>query len=398
MENSNNIPVSAIKGFCTLPVCWLYLHDIATELVTIHGKGMAHGNISVTATALSDNRFTLCNGGTGTTAESDIWQLAASAMELMLGSPIMNGKGERGMRADTPIPMLPNKDADALNRLLSRCLAFEKEKRPKAIEVAECAKKEMERIAQAQREQKPRQAMTRKDTLEKFERQWPEAIKANITRIIAFLAVATIGCTSLQAQTVEMNGEEMLTTMRDAVLLLRNNDEASWERAQDEFQKHLNSVTLMDELQDRTNDCLPIAGKVKKRGVNRLITELKNGRRVQNSERELLDGSDSRFNYSIFEKCIKQGATSTYTMKGRSGKQVYLVIPYKTDNRYSCKLIMEGERVFEPSLADENGISYFFIESDNGPQENETVTLKISNGEKNGNASFVIINHNYRDK
>lgn len=398
MESKNNIPVSAIKGFCTLPVCWQYLHDIATELVTIHGKGMTHGNINIGTTALCDSRFTLCNAGRGTTAEGDIWQLAASAMELMLGSPIMNGKGERGMRADTPIPLLPNRDADALNSLLCRCLAFEKAQRPKAAEIVGCAKKEMERLATAQREQKPRQAMTRKDTLEKFERQWPEAIKANITRIIAFLAVATIGCTSLQAQTVEMNGEEMLTTMRDAVLLLRNNDEASWERAQDEFQKHLNSFTLMDELQDKANDCLPIAGKVKKRGVNRLITELKNGRRVQNSERELLDGSDSRFNYSIFEKCIKQGATSTYTMKGRSGKQVYIVIPYKTDNRYSCKLIMEGERVFEPSLADENGISYFFIESENGPQGNETVTLKITNDEKNRNESFVIINHNYRDK
>ncbi len=398
MENENNIPVSAIKGFCTLPACWQYLHDIATALEPMHRNGTAHGNINVATATLKNGHFYPGEGTLGAGTESDIWQLAASAMELMLGSPIFNGKGEKAMKADTPIPLLPHQDADRLNSMLCKCLAYDKGMRPTATHIAECAKEEMERLAGKERRQKPIQAMTKRETTDKYERQWPEAIKASLAKTIALLLFVMAGSLSSQAQVLEQRGEETLITLRNAVLLLNNSDKSSWEEAQNEFGRHLNSFTLMDELQDSKNDCVPIASKVKKRGVNRLVTELKNGHRVQNSENELLDGSDSRFNYSIFEKCIKEGATSTYTMKGRSGKQVYLVIPYDSGNKYSCRLILAGNRVYAPSHTDKDGIAYFFIDSDEGPKSNEPVALKISNEEKNKNASFVIINHNYRDR
>ena len=401
MANNNNIYATALKGYCNMAVCWQFMHDVSSSLEAIHSRNKAHGKVSLGEVIIKGRRFELTENSSGTGKEEDIWCLAASAMELMLGSSIFNGKGEKEISANTPIPSLTDPDADRLNTLLTRCLSPIKGERPTASQIKERAAEEIEKVARKQREPRTPKELFGETEVEEIDRKWPDSIFAQVVKSIIIILMFITGVQALNAQTLEEAGEHELQLMRDAVILLRNDNEKSWEKAQNELKKLLNSFTLMDELRDNKNDCKPISSKVKRLGVNVIVSELKNGNRIQFSNRELLNGSNKNFAFSMFEKCIMKNATATYRITGRHGKQVFMIIPYRSGNKYSCTLQFSNEKqlkpVMKPVTKDKNGISYYFIETENGPEPGDTITLTITN-EKNENASFVIMNHNYRDK
>jgi hypothetical protein len=108
-----------------------------------------------------------------------------------------------------------------------------------------------------------------------------------------------------------------------------------------------------------------------------------------------LSGDNPHFEYSLFEKGIKKGATATYTLSGRSGQQCFVIVPYSAGQAYSTELRIGSGTALRPDK-DENGVTYYVISSKAGPKPGENITLKITNKDSRSNASFVVINHNYR--
>ena len=397
MANSNNIYATALRGYCNLTVCWQFLYDISSSLEVIHSHNKAHGKVSLGEVVIKGRHFKLNENNSETAKEEDVWCLAASAMELMLGSSIFNGKGENEINANTPLPSLPDLEADRLNTLLTQCLSPVKKERPTVSQIKDTAAEEIKKAAGKRREPRMKKEFFGKTEAEEIDRRWPDCISVQAIRSIIVILMLLTGVHTLKAQTLEQAGESELRQMRDAVLLLRNENEESWDKAQDELEKLINTFTLMDELRDSKNDCKPISSKVKRLGVNIIVSELKNGNRVQLSNRELLDGSDENFAFSMFEKCINKKATATYKMTGRHGKQVFMIIPYRSGNKYSCSLQFGNREPLKPASIDNNGISYYFIDTEDGPKPGDTITLTITNG-RDENASFVIMNHNHRNK
>ncbi len=397
----DKIYASSLKGFCSIPLCWRYLQEVAAQIETAHANGKAHGSVDLSHVAIEGDRFALVenDGSADADLASDIWSLAASSFELMVGSPIFNGAGESSQNDNTPIPSLPQPEAESLNQLLHRCLAVRKSERPTAVEIKAAATDALAGFSQQERKPRVHAAAHTQEHLDNFDRQWPDRIVAMVRRSLVILAMFFFATFSYAQTQVKLHeGEDVTQDLLNSVLLLRHSDSKSWDKAQDGLEKWLSKFTLMNELQDRENDCLLVGSQVKSFGVNRIVSELKRGRRVQNTGRELLDGADVRFNYSLFEKGVKMGSTSTYTMSGRSGKQVFLVVPYASSQPYSVELVKADGTVIPPYGKDTNGVTYFEVDSSNGPAPGETLTLKITNKDSKQNASFVIINHNYRDR
>lgn len=94
---------------------------------------------------------------------------------------------------------------------------------------------------------------------------------------------------------------------------------------------------------------------------------------------------------------IKKGRTATYKMSGRDGRQVFLIVPQNAKQSYSVELLRQDGTVIPAGGKDARGVTYYIIDTQDGPKPGETLTLKITNGDPDNNASFVIINHNYRD-
>lgn len=395
---ANIIYASSLKGFCSIRVCWQFLYDVSSKLVCLHESHKSHGSVDLNHVEVKGQHFELTDGDNDSTQASDVWALAASAMELILGSPIFNGGGENAQSDSMPIPTLPYPNTDKLNMLLHRCLDSNSECRPSAAEIKNKAQEGLEQCPVQERTPRIHSSLQTHETLNRIDSQWPEKMIANVARLLLLLLLMVhFSLPSFGQVRLDENKELITSKLMKAVLILRQDDLKSWNAAQDEFEKWLSNFTLMNGLQDQKNDCSLVEGQVKFFGVNRMVTELKKKGNVQNSGRELLDGSDARFNYSLYEKGIKKGCTATYTVSGRSGKQVFLIIPFSMNQSYTSELIKNDGTHLASAGRDDNGISYYFVSTQNGPAAGETLTLKISNKDQENNASFVIVNHNYRN-
>lgn len=395
----DNIHASSLKGYCSLPLCWRYLSDVSRQLAALHENGKTHGSVDLKHVTVEGRAFVLTDGGTPKASPaSDMWQLAASAFELMLGTPILNGAGETSQTPRTPLPALPQTGAEPLNDLLHRCLQHNPAERPTAAEIHTLAQEAFEHYGEPKRAPRIHTSAQAQETLEKADRQWPERMMSGAARLTALLLLLLTGILTAPAQIPWKDATQEQTTqkMLDAALMLRRGDVQSWNKAQDELEKCISMITLMDELEDDDNDCPLVSGQMRTFGVNRIVSELKRGNRVQNTGRELLDGADARFSYSIYEKGVKKGKTATYTMSGRDGQQVFLIVPQNPKLPYSVVLSRQDGTVIPVGGKDARGVTYYQISTEDGPRPGETLTLKITNDDKENNASFIIINHNYR--
>jgi hypothetical protein len=249
-------------------------------------------------------------------------------------------------------------------------------------------------------EKKPRQrrlAPTVLDAVDvnEIDRLWPEKIQ-KVRMVVILLVCMFVSAMSLSAQSFLRNySEPQMQNLLNAVLLLRNKTPENIDKSQDILSKQIKEFTLMDELKDSKNDCI-VTGE-NRFCVNVIVNELKRGRRVQASDKEMLSGENPHFQYSLYEKGVKKGATSTYTLHGRSGQQCFVIVPYSTNQSYNTELRIGAGAALRPDK-DENGITYYVIDAKSGPKPGENIILKISNRNGRTDASFVVINHNYRNE
>jgi hypothetical protein len=385
-----------LKGYCPLNVCWQYIHDVATQLSEL-GTNAPQPIISLDNVEIQEGKFTLSSKPSTTDMAANVWLLAATSIELINGSPIFNGKGEKSQNAASPIPQLPQEEAKTLNLLLHSCLNYDKTKRPNFAEIADIAAKELDKCSTHQRQSRVSLCAVDRQKQNEIDSQWPEAMIVNIRKVITVI-IFTISLFNINAQNfLKEHNEVEMQTLVDNILLLRNNNEKSWDAAQDNFRSHINDITLMTKLIDRNNDCI-LSGR-KRFFVNIIINELKRNGRVQFSSKEFLDGQENHVPYSIIEKGIKNGATATYTIKNRSGQQCFAIIPFSAGQKYSPELRIGNGTLIEPSYKDVNGITYYFFDSGKASNDgNNAISLKISNKDKVNNAVFVIVNHNPKNR
>ena len=98
-------------------------------------------------------------------------------------------------------------------------------------------------------------------------------------------------------------------------------------------------ITLMDEVQ-LSGDKEEKANEVKGSGGNRfkLNQVISNVYKKQNHQLEskniMLNGNEKDIHYSIIEKSVKRGGKVTYELKGRSGEQDFVFIPFNPKTKY----------------------------------------------------------------
>ena len=98
-------------------------------------------------------------------------------------------------------------------------------------------------------------------------------------------------------------------------------------------------ITLMDEVQ-LSGDKEEKANEVKGSKGNRfkLNQVISNVYKKQNHQLEskgnMLNGNEKDIHYSIIEKSVKRGGKVTYELKGRSGEQDFVFVPFNPKTKY----------------------------------------------------------------
>lgn len=203
-----------------------------------------------------------------------------------------------------------------------------------------------------------------------------------MNRIIISISILLLAF-SVSAQDAELN------RLTDIVKSLQSGGEKAYNAAVQKLAADKN-WTPMDEIGfDRNIEC-KASERVPGFKLNSVLTNAENKERYQTTTGNHINGADSRFNYSLFEKTLKPGKTAVFSLPERWGEQTIIILPY------------QGEKA-KISVAASSGTNNFTVTSiGNGAVKitgkaikGQTLTLKVSNGSED-NISYVILNHNSR--
>lgn len=204
-------------------------------------------------------------------------------------------------------------------------------------------------------------------------------------KIVLFVSV--LCCTVLlHAQEVKMDKE--LSALVDAIKILRNPSESNYNKAtkllkSDEKWTPMNETGKVKATECKASENIPTFK------LNRILTCVMKEQKRVSTTGTMLNGEDSRYNYSLYERSLKKGKSATYKLKKRYGKQTFVLVPY-VKMKGSLSVFVDGKKPMMTEQEDGTLICSF----DSSGKE---ISLNVTN--KSGVAlSFVLLNHNSRKK
>lgn len=206
--------------------------------------------------------------------------------------------------------------------------------------------------------------------------------KQNMNRSIITLFIL-LGALSVSAQDAELN------KLTDIVKSLQSGGEKAYKAAVEKLATDKN-WTPMDEIGfDRNIEC-KASERVPGFKLNSVLTNAENKERYQTTTGNHINGADSRFNYSLFEKTLRPGKTAVFSLPERWGQQTIIILPYQGEQARISAEASSGTSTFTVSPIG-NGA----IKLTGNAIKGQPLSLKVSNGSE-GNISYVILNHNSR--
>lgn len=200
----------------------------------------------------------------------------------------------------------------------------------------------------------------------------------------------------IQWGTAQSIDDKELQSLIGVVKMLRTSDEATFNKASQILLTADIKWTSMNELGiKQKTECLPV-DKVPGFKLNRILSKAEGNRKYVYTHGDMLNGEDERYNYSLYERSVKAGMEVTYSLKGREGAQVFVLIPFKGENaQLSGYITLDGGQqiVFETEKQDV-GLLVAYCKSSILTRDKK-FSITIKNGSQE-NQSFVIINHNTR--
>lgn len=335
---------------------------------------------------VEDDRYVLAPGSRTADAfrapegDSPAWSFGAVAFYALMGVPVFEGTGGRGQSADTPVPSIGAAHCSAaLSGLLRRALSYEPAQRPTVEEIAAAARGALA----AEPAVPPRLSHPDgKQYASSMVRFWPDEMLPLIVAVIL-----SLGALHVSARTLEIPAQ--MQTLVERCRDLRS--PANAQKVSRQFMRDA-KWTLMDELPvDRAGECT-VRDKVGSFGFNDMgfrIAKMHSG--VTTHSGRFRNGADPRYNYSLIEITVKKGATVSYPVSGRSGAQVFAVVPLDPAAPFTAMLTAPDGTRAEAVTAD--GVCYLDLDCAVAPADNLTLTVTNRSG---ANMAYVLINYNSR--
>ncbi len=119
-----------------------------------------------------------------------------------------------------------------------------------------------------------------------------------------------------------------LNSMLDIVRTLKSGGQQAFDTAAEKMSADM-TWTPMNELKasDPKAECRA-SDRVQGFKLNKMLAVAEQKRRFEASTGNMLNGENPNFSYSLYERGIKPSSTLEYTLKGRSGQQCIVLMPY----------------------------------------------------------------------
>lgn len=208
-----------------------------------------------------------------------------------------------------------------------------------------------------------------------------------------FTFVATLYFCSIAVAQSTIDDKE-LSSLIDVVKMLRVSSETNFNKAT-ELLTSDTRWTPMDEtgaVRDR-KEC-KASEKVPGFKLNRILSKVNGNRKYVSTHGDMVNGEDFRYDYSLYERAIKGKTEVKYQLKGREGKQVFVIVPFNASAKINVTIECNGKSVSGKRNPDGSVIVSWCKDV---PSRTQTFILSIRNNDSSSQ-SFVIINHNTRKK
>ena len=195
---------------------------------------------------------------------------------------------------------------------------------------------------------------------------------------------------SLQAQNIR---DAELSKLVSAVKLLRTGTQENYEKATQILTDDTKWTAMSETGAVRNEEC-SIKDKVSRFKLNRILSKAESGRKYVSTHGDMINGEDARFDYSLYERSLKAGKSASYTLKGRSGEQTFVIVPYSTKADIDVSLKMGNSPIkFTKEKQADGTVIVRWTEKTPGGKTPITISLTNKGSEPQ---AFVIINHNTR--
>ncbi len=187
------------------------------------------------------------------------------------------------------------------------------------------------------------------------------------------------------AQSLKIEDKELASLVKVSKML-RNPSKANYNKAK-QLLKADEKWTPMNETGDlQANEC-KASEKTSSFKLNRLLNSIAKEKKRVSTTGTMLNGEDSRYHYSLYERSLKKGKSATYQLRNRSGQQTLVLVPF-VKKKGSLSIFVDGEKT---NITEEEDGTVICTFNATGKEISFTVT------NKSGAAlPFVILNHNSR--
>ena len=308
------------------------------------------------------------------------WAIGAAAFYALMGVHVFDGRGGASQRPDTPLPRIGSAHCDtALSDLIARCLSHDPTLRPSAEKLRHEAARALAEVPVPPLRIFHPSGRAYSRSMVSF---WPDEMVPLI--IAAILMLCPLGAV---ARTLEI--PQQMQTLVNRCTRLRSASEA--QRVNREFMRD-GKWTLMDELAvDRRGECT-VKDKVASFGFNDMgfrIARLHAG--VTTHSGRFRNGADPRYSYSLIEVTVKRGATVSYDIPGRQGRQLFAIVPREADASFTATLT-SGDTAAE-CLRGADAVCYLNLDGPLAPDAPLRLSITNTSGH---NLALVLINYNSR--
>lgn len=216
-------------------------------------------------------------------------------------------------------------------------------------------------------------------------------------RLIVLAIISAFVFNPLSSQTVDSEVQRLINIVASLRLTDRQQQKEAWNKASTDLKNDKSGWTIMDEITpDRNNECKLTDRTMHWFSINRLLTQHA-GYDDTKVRGEFNNGEDPNFNYSLIERSVKAGATVSYNLKAREGRQLFVIMPFESaQNTFDVEVLRKNARLAK-GVRKPDGNIYVEIPQNKKVQKSDVLTLKVKNTSKS-NMAFVIINHNTREK
>ena len=191
---------------------------------------------------------------------------------------------------------------------------------------------------------------------------------------------------SLPAQEIKIDKE--LASLVEVVKMLRDPSQANFNKAKQLLEADGKWTPMNETGKLQATECKP-SEKTPSFRLNRLLTSIANEKKRVITTGTMLNGEDSRYNYSLYERSLKKGKSATYLLRNRSGKQTLVLVPF-LKKKGCLSILVNGKK---PSVTE--GLDGTLVCSFDSSEKEISFTVTNKSGAA---LSFVLLNHNSRKK